>query len=459
MTVFGWAITRTKTAVAPATAGLQSLSTRASWWPLIREAFTGAWQRNITIDLPDVLTSGPVWACVTLIASDIAKVAVTVIKKNSDGIWEATENSAYSPVLRRPNHYQNRISFFQSWLISKLTRGNTYVLKGRDNSQKVRELYVLDPGRVNVLVAPNGDVYYQLSQDPLSGLREATVTVPAREIIHDIMIPLYHPLVGVAPIHACGLAAIRGLKIQRGSATFFENQSTPSGVLTAPGPISEQTAKRLEEHWNANYAGEANAGKIAALGDGLKFEPMTMTARDSQLNEQLKDAAIEVCNAYHVPAYMVGYGPPPNYNNIEALNAQYYAQCLQILIEQLELLLDEGLDLPSDVGVEFDLDGLLRMDTTTKMNVVTAGIKGMVFTPNNGRRRFNLPAVEGGDELYGQEQDHSLRWLALRDQQPMQPPTQPTSPPTGDPPGDEEEDDRDRKQVGELFRKALGMAA
>jgi len=416
MKFFGFTIARTKSLDSLSTA-----SSRGGWWPLVREAFTGAWQRNVEVDLCDVMTSGPVFACVTLIASDIAKVGVNLIERAKDGIWEPTENVAYSPVLRRPNHYQNRISFVMSWVISKLTRGNTYVLKARDGSGKVRELYVLDPSRVQVLIASNGDVYYQLSQDSLSGLEASSVTVPAREIIHDIMIPLYHPLVGVSPIHACGLAAIRGLKIQRNSVTFFENQSTPSGILSAPGTISATTAQRLEEYWNANYAGERNAGKIAALGDGLKFEPMTITARDSQLSEQLKEAAIEVCNAYHVPAYMVGYGPPPNYNNIEALNAQYYSQCLQILIEQIELCLDEGLGLPSDIGVEFDLDGLLRMDSATKMTVVTTGVRGAVYAPNEGRRKFNLRPVTGGDTVYLQEQDHSLEWLSKRDAQPIQP--------------------------------------
>jgi HK97 family phage portal protein len=432
MTVFGFSITRAKAAIATATQGLQSLRT-SGWWPLIRESFAGAWQRNVVIDVQDVLSCGPVWACVTLIASDIAKVALNLTQRNGDGIWEPIENSAYSPVLRKPNDYQNRITFIQSWLISKLTRGNTYALKARDASQKVRALYVLDPTRVQVLIAPDGAVYYQLSQDQLSGVQEATVVVPASEIIHDIMIPLYHPLVGVAPIYACGLAATLCLKIQRNSATFFQNQSTPSGILTAPGVISEDTAKRLEDHWNENYAGEQNAGKIAALGDGLKFEPMTTTARDSQLTEQLKDAAIEVCNAYHVPPYMVGYGPPPNYNNIGALNAQYYAQCLQILIESLELCLDEGLDLAANLGVEFDLEGLLRMDAATKMTVTTSGIKGGVYAPNEGRRRHNLKPLQGGDTVFLQEQDHSLEWLLRRDAMPIEAPnTPPTETAAGD---------------------------
>jgi phage portal protein BeeE len=115
----------------------------------------------------------------------------------------------------------------------------------------------------------------------------------------------------------------------------------------------------------------------------------------------------------------VGVGQMPNYNNIESLNQQYYSQCLQVLIESAELCLDEGNGLV-DAGYEceFDLDGLLRMDSATKMDSVTKGIKGMVYTPNEGRQAFNLKPLVGGDTAFGQEQDHSIEWLHLRDQIP-----------------------------------------
>jgi len=35
--------------------------------------------------------------------------------------------------LRKPNHYQTRVGFYQWWVMSKLNHGNTYVLKARDD--------------------------------------------------------------------------------------------------------------------------------------------------------------------------------------------------------------------------------------------------------------------------------------------------------------------------------------
>jgi HK97 family phage portal protein len=180
---------------------------------------------------------------------------------------------------------------------------------------------------VKPLVAPDGSVYYQLSRDDLAGVGEQVV-VPASEIIHDTMCPLFHPLCGVSPLIACGLAAMQGLSIQANATRFFENGAMPGGVLSAPGTIDDVTAARLKEHWEQNYTG-SNAGRVAVLGDGLKYEKMAMTAVESQMIEQLKWTAETVCSCFHVPAYMVGVGTPPAYNNVEALNQQYYSQCLQ----------------------------------------------------------------------------------------------------------------------------------
>jgi HK97 family phage portal protein len=390
------------------------LSASSMWNPMyIGEAFAGAWQRNIKWKRKDVLAHFAIFSCVSLIASDISKLAVNYTAQTSDGIWVNVKNPF--PVINNPNHYQNRIQFFESWLISKLIRGNAYILKGRDRSGKVNNLYVLHPDFVTPMVADNGEVFYQLSKDDLNGVETGMVTVPASEIIHDRFNCLYHPLVGLSPIFACGLAAFAGLRIMENSSVHFGNLSRPSGILTAPGAISQETAKELRENWEANYTGE-NFGKTAVLGDDLKYTPISVTAAESQLVEQLKLSADIVCATFHVPAYKV-IGNAPAYNNIEALEANYYSQCLQVLIEAIELLLDEGLEVKEGTGFEFDLNGLLRMDTKTQVETLAAAVKGGIMPPNDAMKQLNLPPLEGGETVYLQQQYYSLAALAKRDQQ------------------------------------------
>ena len=391
---------------------------RGGWWPIIRESFSGAWQQNVEVDRNAVLAFHAVFSCMTLIASDIAKLRVKLVAQDSDGIWSEVTNAAYSPVLRKPNGYQTRIQFWENWVLSKLSRGNTYALKQRDKRGVVTALYVLDPTRVKPLVTPDGAVYYELQPDNMAGLQEERVVVPAKEIIHDRFNCLFHPLVGVSPIYANGLAATQGLSIQNNSANLFTNGSRPGGLLIAPQRIDPDNAKRLKEYWDNNFSG-ANTGKVAVLGDGMTYQGLSVNPDEAQLIEQLKWTAEVVCSTFHVPPYKIGVGALPSYNNVQALNTEYYSQCLQVLIEAVEVCLDEGLATGEKLGTEFDLDNLLRMDSVTQMDVLDKS-KGKL-TVNEQRAKLDRKPVEGGDTVYLQEQDHSLAWLAARDAMPIEP--------------------------------------
>jgi HK97 family phage portal protein len=237
------------------------------------------------------------------------------------------------------------------------------------------------------------------------------------------MYTLYHPLCGISPIAACGLAAMQGLQIQTNSYRFFSNKSNPGGLLLAPGAISDATAAKLKQYWTDNFTGD-HAGAVAVLGDNLKYEALTVNAVDAQLVDQLRWTSEAICSCYHVPGYMVGVGNAPTYNNVEALNQQYYSQCLQVLIETLEALLDDGLGLAgTDLGTEFDLDDLLRMDSATMMTSIKDGVGAGVLMPNEGRAKLNLPPVKGGDTPYMQQQNYSLAALDERDKAGPPPPT------------------------------------
>lgn len=461
MNILGLTITRTK-ALPPAP--LQPLS-GSGGWGIVREPFIGAWQSNLEIRTDNYLTSPPVFSCTTLISGDVGKCCLRLVQKDTNGIWTETDSPTYSPVLRKPNHYQTAQKFIEQWVVSKLTRGNTYVLIERNMSRKVAKLYVLDPTRVVPLVAQDGSVWYELRRDDLSGLPLEQRTVPSSEIIHDTMIPLFHPLVGVSPIYAAATAALQGLKIQDNSYQLFNNGSNPGGVLTAPGAITKETADRLKAYWDANYTG-SKVGKVAVLGDGLKYEPMSVTAVDAQLIEQLKWSAETVCSVFHVPAYMIGIGSPPPYANIEPLIQQYFAQCLQTLMLSIETKLDEGLGLTEKIegrqlGTEFDISDLIWMDTKSKTDAAVSAVGGSILTIDDARKRyFGLGPVTGGSTIWMQQQDTSVEALMDRDRRQLeaakeQPPAAPVPPSQDD--EDEDAEDLQAASLRLVRRKALEL--
>ena len=369
------------------------------WVPVVHEPFTGAWQRNLEITNDTAISYAPVFACVDLLSSDCAKLRWRLVEF-TQGVWLEVENPAYS-VLKYPNRYQVPLQFVQQWMVSKLVHGNTYVLKQRDQRGVVNALYVLDPLRVQPLVATDGSVYYQLQRDDLVGLNESQLAqipeaIPAREIIHDRMMAPFHPLCGVSPLFAAALPALQGLTIERNSELFFRNGSAPGGVLTAPGKITDETAARLKAYWETNFGGN-NVGKVAVLGDNLKYEAMSVNAVDAQLIDQLRWTGEMICSVYHVPAYMAGIGPPPPYANVEPLLQLYYSQGLQRLLVSAEQVMDAGLEFPRQtLGTEFDIDDLIWMNTDTRTKAAHEAIASGGMSPDEARRKYFSAAAGAG---------------------------------------------------------------
>ena len=103
-----------------------------------------------------------VYACTTLIARTSASCGCA---------WSNRRRRASGTRRPAPRFRRCCASRTATRLINEVRRtldgleaqwGNTYVLKQRDERGVVVALYVLDPTKVTLLVAPDGAVYYQL---------------------------------------------------------------------------------------------------------------------------------------------------------------------------------------------------------------------------------------------------------------------------------------------------------
>lgn len=448
MKIFGLTIQRTKAL------NLSAVPQRG-WFRLIKEAFTGAWQQNVTESRSELICYPTLYACIMRIATDLGRLPFCLKQKQPSGVWTEIDNPAYSPVLRKPNSWQTAQQFREHWSVSKLTQGNAYGLKRRDSRNVVTDIYILDPCRVQPMVTDSGAVYYQLQTDALNTLPPNYPTdkllVPASEIIHDRCITIHHPLVGVPPLSAAYWPAVKNLKILKSSAEFFANNAQPGGILTAPAGMSDDDAKLVKEYWDTVVA--KDPGKIQVIGADMKFTSFAMKGADSQLVEQMRYSDEQVCQPFGIPPFKIGIGLLPANMDVDSINLMYYDGALSTHIEAMENLLDEGLAIPNNLGIWMDLDPLLRMDVGKQAEVETKLVSGKIKTPDEGRAKFNLAPTGGGNTIWGQQQDYPLGMLADRASWDpnMQPPAAPAPAPV-----DETASNEVKRLTAELWqRKAL----
>lgn len=446
MRIFGLEITRAK--------AMQAVqSWRQGWHRLIHEPYTGAWQRNDELTIHDLTCYPALYACLNRISQDVGKLPF-VLKSKAEGqtIWSVVDNPAYSPVLRKPNDYQTAQQFREAWILSKLLSGNTYVLKQRDARGVVVRLYVLDPCRVLPMVSESGNVYYQLNYPAAQNLLPVSyagtqLTLPASEIIHDRMNCFHHQLIGIPPICAAHLPALKNYKILKSAAEFFGNNAQPGGILSAPAGLDEADAEAIKQYWAENYTG-TNAGKIAVIGADMKFTPFAFKSADSQLVEQMRYSDEQICQPFGIPPFKIGIGMIPSGLGVDAINLMYYDDALSGHIESMENLLDEGLNIPNNLGIWMDTEPLLRMDVGKQAEVVTKLIGGKAITPDEGRYKLGYGPTGGGDTLWGQHQDYPLGYLAERND------LNPPEPPEPEP---EEQDDEPSEEIQRGIRAITAL--
>ena len=429
MRIFGLEIKRAEKQLTPVA------DWRGGWgWGgrTISEPFPGAWQQNADEKRADILCYPPLYACLNRISRDMGTMPYLLQQENADGIWVNVENPAYSPVLRKPNHYQTAQQFRESWSLSLLLHGNTYVLKGRDARGVVDRLYILDPCRVLPMVSETGDVFYQLNFPTADNLLPATypgeqIIVPAREIIHDRLNTFHHQLIGVPPLCAAYWPAVTGLKILKNASTFFANGANPGGILTAPAGMSETDADAVKSYWNTNFQG-TNSGRVAVIGADMKFTSFAFKSTDAQLIEQLRFTGEMIAQAFGIPPFIIGIGQIPAGMKVDDMMGMYERLALAPLIDAQENLLEEGLAISRPLGIEIDTAPLLRMDPQKRAEVWGKLASDGIATPNEARKPFNLGSLEGGDTVYMQQQDIPLEQARLNKAPTEAPAPEPTAP-------------------------------
>jgi HK97 family phage portal protein len=428
--------------------------------PQARETFAGAWQSSDRYAGNGVVRKSPlahsaVFTCINNITSDCSKLPLDVMRPRANG--GGKEKHMAHPlwrVLRKPNHYQTSLQFLQQYFGSKLWTGNTYVLLFRDARGVTESMHVIDPATVTPAITADGSVWYHVKANVLNGLPE-DVYIPARDVLHDRAVTLFHPLIGVSPLYASAVSAMIGNSILSNSDMFFSNMSRASGTLTSPGEIPEPVATRLKREWDGNYTG-MGYGKVAVLGSGLTWTPLTMTAVDAQLIEQLRWVVEDIGRVYRVPGFMLGE-TKITYKNTEQLSRLYFNGCLSYHLESAEQCFNQKFEMSGGSEIRFDLAPLFRMETDlryeTHSKALTSGIKSI----NEVRAEEDLEPVTGGEEPRLQMQYIPLSKvdavLAANSAAPPAPAPPAPAPPAPAPPA--QEDDEPEEASAELVAGVL----
>ena len=369
------------------------------------------WQRNLEVSAYGARNVPAVYACVMAIARSMSQCYPKHIR-NSDGKFEQVTTSAAYRVLLNPNSYQTSPDFILNLIATALFDGESFVLAIRNDRNEIDQLHLLPRGACSPLVDDvTRDIYYAVGSNPLAP-GGTDYVVPARDVLHLRFHTPRHPLVGESPIKAAALAVGINVALSKTQVAFFNNMNRPSGIISTDAPLNREQLTSLRKAFEDQAQGMAS-GKIPVLAGGLKFQPLSINSQDAQLVEAQRMSLEDICRVFGVPPPLVGELSHATLNNAESLVQHFLSMSLGSYLEHTERAFDRLFGLKGGTEyVEFDISALLRTDFAGRIDALTKGVLGGLFTPNEARNREGVGPAPGGDNLFMQRQNTPINLLA-----------------------------------------------
>lgn len=345
-----------------------------------------------------------VQACVSIRAEDVAKLPAHVYELLPNGGRKIVSDHFLERLLQRPNDYQSRFEFVEQMQVSILLRGNAYAVILRDGRGRPIALIPINPDRVWIFEAPGGELFYQIAR---RGMHETAVLssmplmIPAEDILHLRWMALDSSLYGASRIGLARESMGLALSQQELAGRLSANGTNLGGVLQTDQKLTEEAAQRLKKAWTDRKQGLRNAGDTAVLEQGMKWQPMGMTARDAEMIASRGFQVQEIARLYRMPMHKVGVVERGAGTSIPEMNQEYANDTVSSDLCRWEAKLAQTFGLIDDgYFVEFDIAGLIRASLMTRYQAYRAGITGLFLKPNEARRAEGLPDDPDGDKLY-----------------------------------------------------------
>ncbi len=344
-----------------------------------------------------------VWCAVGLISDSLANSPLCMFEKlaNDDGRREAEDHPLYALLHDQPNEEMTAHTFMKTLAGHFLLWGNGYAEIERNGAGEVVALWPLRPDRTfpRRKIGPSGKGTGKLVYIARSSAGPEIELRPD-QVLH-VMGYSYDGLRGLSPVALHRESMGLSMAAADYGARFFGNDARPGGVLSYPGTLKIEAAKRLKESWEEAHRGGDQSHRVAVLENGVKWEPVSMSNEDAQYLATRIFQLSEISRMYHVPLHKLGELSHATFSNIEDQEIEYVKGAVLPWAESIEQeifrkLIKPTLPAGKTFYSEFNLEGAMRGDPESRAKYYdTMGMKGYMCA-DEVRKRENMNPLPNG---------------------------------------------------------------
>ena len=315
------------------------------------------------VDVDQAMRLGAVWACVDLIARTVSTLPLHLYRRADKGRLRLAD----PPILSKPDGDMFLTAWLYQAVTSALTSGNIFGLV--EPTMEVgypTRIELLTPGRVSWRRSgQSGPVQWRVDN-------ERVEKWPAGPLWHVPAYTVAGSPVGLSPIEHAALKIGIGLNAEKFGAQWFRDGAVPAGMLLSDKTVNPETAKTVKRRWLDALMGNREP---VVMGDGWKYEQVQVTAEESQFLATMSATKADVASYFGVPVEEINgsAGNSMTYSNLESRSLNMLTYTFGPWIVRLEEALTALRPRPQ--FMKFNVDALLRVDTTTRVRAHESAIR------------------------------------------------------------------------------------
>lgn len=355
---------------------------------------------GVTVNIENALGVPAVWAAVNFLSGTLAALPISVYRRTGDG-RERVRGALASLIGEVVNDATTSFEWRKGAFDAVFTGGRSFTFIERNAAGRVINLWPLDPGLTTVrreLVNGVPAKRYYYADGSVGRVYEAGEVIDLAFMLKSDGLRHRGPIASNHDVIGMAIAATQY------ASRFFQNGGVPPFAVTGQFVTGAAMARAADDLEAAVKRAAKDKRQALVLPNGLEIKPIGADPEKSQLIEAQRFAIEQIARIYSLPPVFLQDLSRATYSNAEQQDLAFVKHTLLRWVRQFEQELNLKIfgRTSNAQFIEMNVDGLLRGDFKTRMDGYSAGIQHGVLTPNEARRRENLPDMPDGESLFMQ---------------------------------------------------------
>ena len=332
------------------------------------------------------------WSAVERIAASMGNLAGAFHDRETK---QVAVGHPLNDLLNAPNLDDTRFQFFYASVMDYFHKGNVFWYKWDNADGEPVALYRIDPNKVTVRRGDlNGKTFSFGNRD-----------YGADRILHIPSRYGYDGLKGRSIFSEC----YRIFELSRELDDYVNNSFNNSvgnrlviDLNKGNKDSQGEDLERLKRMFLQNYTGVKNAGVPVIKSNGVEYDVLKTDMPTNQANQLMENRQYqekEIAKLFGIPLSLLNGTETAH---VESLYILYIEGAIRPIATQFEQSINKLLPRHQRgrFFYEFSYNSLMKTSLTTRINSYARQLTNAVLTPNEIRRKENLPEVEAGDNLF-----------------------------------------------------------